>query len=537
MLFNNHYRASSAMKRTLFALSMISLFLLGCGGGADRDLTGALRSITTEEMQQHMLFLASDSLKGRNTPSPELDTAAAYIARTFQRHGLRPFNGSYFQQFHLDIVSLTEPNGLKILKGDTETSYEIKTDFTPFEMTANRTVSAPLVFAGYGITAPEYHYDDYANVDVRGKIVVVLRHEPREEDSTAVFMGKALTDYANVSRKVRIAREHGAVGLLVITDPLNHTSLTPRGFPWPSLSKTIPSDALPMTMGAEESEKIPVIHVGASVISALFGSVEGLREIQVEIDSTMTPHSFRLMGAEARVQTSTSVKVMPTKNVVGYLEGSDPVLKNQVVVVGAHYDHVGFKKQHGEGEDYIFNGADDNASGTCAIIGVSAGLGALPVKPKRSIVLVAFAGEEKGLFGSEFYTRHPLLPLDSTVAMLNIDMVGRNGRDSLYLVEGSSSPDLDSLAKEENSRIGFVLVDFTLPPGEGSDHMSFQKKNIPSLFFHSGSHADLHQVSDNPDKIDFVKMTRAARLVFLTTVRLANDSHRYRYVAKPISIF
>ena len=204
--------------------------------------------------------------------------------------------------------------------------------------------------------------------------------------------------------------------------------------------------------------------------------------------------------------------------------------------MGAHYDHVGFKKQHGEGEDYIFNGADDNASGTCAIIGVAAGLGALPVKPKRSIVVMAFAGEEKGIFGSEFYTRHPLVPLDSTVAMLNIDMVGRNGTDSLFLIGGDSSPDLDSLARQENARIGFVLEAHMLASG-GSDHMSFQRVNVPSLFFHSGLHADLHQVSDNPDRIDFVKLTRAARLAFCTAVRLANDTHRYRYIAKPVSLF
>jgi hypothetical protein len=349
-------------------------------------------------------------------------------------------------------------------------------------------------------------------------------------------MGKALTDHANVSRKAQIAREHGAVGLFVITDPLYHTSLTPRGFPWPSLSKTIPGDALPMTLGIDEKEKIPVVHVGESVINALFGSVDSLRNLQTRIDDTMTPVSFGIKGVEASFRTSTSIKEMTTKNVVGFLEGSDPAMRNQVVVVGAHYDHVGYKKQHTEGEDYIFNGADDNASGTCAVLGVAAGLGSLSTKPKRSILLLAFAGEEKGLYGSLFYTQHPLLPLDSTVAMLNIDMVGRNGRDSLLLIGGEASPDIDSIARVENARLGFVLVDDILTAG-GSDHMSFQKKNIPSLFFHSGLHPDLHKVTDNPDRIDLVKLTQASRLVFLTAVHIANDMHRYRYFSKPISLF
>jgi hypothetical protein len=483
-----------------------------------------------------MFFLASDSLKGRNTPSPELDTAASYISKVFQRCGMRPLSGSYLQQVSLNVVSLGEQNGLKIIKGGVGTSYEIKTDFTPFDMTANRTVSAPLVFAGYGITAPEYHYDDYAGIDAKGKIVVVLRHEPREEDTASVFMGKSATDYSNVLRKVAIARDHGALAVFVITDPLNHTSLAPRGFPWPSLSRTIPKDALPITLAAEEGSKIPVIHVGESIVNVLFGSVEELKALQTRIDSAMAPHSFDIAGTNAWVQTTTNVTMMPTNNVVGFLEGSDPVLKDQIVVVGAHYDHVGYKKQHADGEDYIYNGADDNASGTCALMGVAAGLGALQERPKRSILLIAFAGEEKGLFGSEYYVRHPLFPLDSTVAMLNMDMVGRNGEDSLFLIGVGSSPDLAQIAREEDARVGFVLVDEVLSSG-GSDHMSFQKRNIPSLFFHSGLHPQYHQVSDSPDLINISKLTNAARLVFLTAVRLANDNQRYRYIPKPITLF
>jgi hypothetical protein len=524
------------MKQVAASIVVFVAVLLGCGGRSDHEFSRALSSITLEEMRAHMFFLASDSLKGRNTPSPELDTAAAYIARTFQRNGLRPINGSYYQPFHLDIVSLGESNDLKIVKQGSERGFQIKTDFTPFEMTANRSVTAPLAFAGYGITAPEYKYDDYSGIDVKGKIVVVLRHEPREEDTSSVFMGKAPTDYSNVSRKVQIARDHGAVGLFVITDPLNHTSLTPRGFPWPSLSKTIPRDALPLTLGTDEQEKIPVVHVGESVVNALFGSVDSLRQIQTRIDDTMAPVAFDITGIEASVRTSTSIKEMTTNNVVGFLEGGDPALKNELVVVGAHYDHVGYKKQHTEGEDYIFNGADDNASGTCAVLGVAAGLGSLPAKPRRSILLLAFAGEEKGLFGSLYYTQHPLFPLGSTVAMLNIDMVGRNGRDSLLLIGGESSPDLDSIARSENARVGFILVEHILTNG-GSDHMSFQKKSIPSLFFHSDVHPDLHQVTDNPDRIDFVKLTQASRLAFLTAMHIANDTHHYRYIAKPISIF
>ncbi len=525
------------MKYFWFPLLVVSILLLGCGHTGETYLSAGLRAIDAGDLTPRMMYLASDSLKGRNTPSPELDSAAAYIARTFARDGLQGIGGSYLQRFNISLVSLAEPNTLSLFRRGSETRFELKADFTPFEMTASRIVRAPLVFAGYGITAPEYGYDDYAGVDAKGKVVLVLRHEPGEEDSSSVFLGTAATDYSNVARKVTIAREHGAVALLVITDPLNHSSLAPRGFPWPSLSMTIPRDALPVSLGGDEETKMPVVHVGEKVIDALFGGVEALREIQAGIDRTMKPHSFDLDGAEIRVQTSTSISSTPTGNVVGYFEGSDPLLKKQLVIVGAHYDHVGYKKQHAEGEDYIFNGADDNASGTVALLGVAAGLGALPERPRRSVLLIAFAGEEKGLFGSEFYARQPLFPLDSTVAMLNMDMVGRNGRDSLLLIGAEASPDLGRIVREENRQVGFVLVDAALRFGEGSDHMSFQKRNVPSLFFHSGVHPDLHKVTDSADKIDMIKLTNAARLVFLTTVRLANESQRYRYIPKPITLF
>ena len=529
-----HYDRAFLMKHFRFVLFLVLPLVFGCGSG--RSLTDGLDAITAESVSAQMTYLASDSLKGRNTPSPELDTAAAFIARTFARNGLQPVGGNYAQRFNLSIVKLGEPNTLALFRGGKELRFELKTDFTPFEMTANRAVRGPLVFAGYGISAPEYGYDDYAGLDVNGKVVLVFRHEPREEDSTSVFLGRAATDYSNVARKVRIAHDHGAVALLVMTDPLNHSSLTPRGFPWPSLLRTIPRDALPLTLGADEDSKIPVVHVGEGVIDAVFGGVEELKRIQMAIDLEMKPGSFSLTEMEVRVQTSTSIVSTPTSNVVGYCEGSDPLLKKQLVIVGAHYDHVGYKKQHAEGEDYIYNGADDNASGTVALLGVAAGLGALPERPRRSILLIAFAGEEKGLFGSEYYARQPLFPLDSTVAMLNMDMVGRNGRDSLSLIGAESSPDLGRIAREENARVGFVLRDEVLSSG-GSDHMSFQKRNVPALFFHSGLHADYHKVSDSPDKIDMIKLANVARLVFLTTVRLANESQRYRYIPKPITLF
>ncbi|HUI63595.1 MAG TPA: PA domain-containing protein, partial [Bacteroidota bacterium] len=285
-------------KRTLATcrILIISIIGFGCFHDLSRDPLDAIQKIRPQDVHRNIFYLASDSMKGRNTPSPELDSAGAYISREFARSGLLPVNGSYFQHVPLNIVDLGEPNALRIRLSADERSYEIKNDFTPFDMTANREVRGPIVFAGYGISAPEYRYDDYRGIDVRGKIVFVLRHEPGEEDSNSVFMGKAPTEYSNVDTKVRIAREHGAIGMMVATDPLNHSLLTPRGFPWPSLSRIIPRDALPLTLATDEDSKIPVIHVGESVITQLFGSVDSLRAIQSAIDKDLLPRSYLIDG-------------------------------------------------------------------------------------------------------------------------------------------------------------------------------------------------------------------------------------------------
>lgn len=524
------------MKKNVFCYFLIinlTFLLIGCTHpGFERADSTANKIITPDLVKKHIFVLASDSMKGRNTPSPELDSAAHYIAGVFKASGLQPVNGSYFQKVVLGIVSLGEDNYLKIVKDGAEQSYKIKTEFTPFDMTGNNQVNASIVFAGYGITASDYKYDDYKDIDVKGKIVFVLKHEPGEDDSASVFSGAKETEYSNVADKVRIAIEHGAVGVLVATDPLNHTSLSPRGFPWPSLSKTLPKDALPITSTADEEKKIPVVQVGEEVIAQLFGSVEGLKKLQSEIDSTIQPHSFEIVNTTISLKTSTIIDDKSSQNVVGYIEGSDPKLKNELLVIGGHYDHVGYLKQHSDTTDYIFNGADDNASGTSTVMAVAQAFGAITQKPKRSVLFIAFTGEEKGLMGSRSYVDKPLFPLDNTIAMLDIDMVGRNGADSLYMVSELLSPDLAQVNREENIEIGFTLIDEEKLQG-GSDHMSFKKKSIPFLFYHSGLHSDLHKVSDEPEMINAEKTAKAARLVFRTAWRIANEDKKYHLIENP----
>jgi hypothetical protein len=523
------------MKLSVPVYFAIALYFSGCGFFGVSNNTG-YNSIDSRTILRDITFLASDSLKGRPTPSREQDTAAAYIVNCFKQSNLKPVNGSYYQEVNLGKVRLATDNYLKISKDAKEVSFKIKDEFIPFEMTANNQFSGKVVFAGYGITAPEYEYDDYQNIDVKGKIVFVLRHEPGEEDTASLFDGNKATDYSEVKEKVKIAIEHGASAVMVATDPLNHSFLIPRGFPWPSLSKIIPKDALPISLLDEEKDKIPVIHVGEEVIKLLFGSVSKLRDIQEEIDKNVKPNSFELEGYTTSIKTSTEIEKAPAKNVVGYVEGSDLVLKNEIIVVGAHYDHVGPKKKEKPTDDIINNGADDNASGTVTILALAKAFGTLEVKPKRSVLFIAFAGEELGLLGSSAYVNNPLFPLDKTVAMLNYDMVGRNTIDSLYLVGGTRSPDLKQIAVEENEKVGFKLgYEYENFIGR-SDQASFLNKKIPILYLTSGEHPDYHKVTDEVWLINPEKIEKISQLSFYIINRIANESRYYKVIPKKISL-
>ncbi len=511
------------------------LILLLCAAGSlaflDRPTQTALSSIRPEDVRRHIDFLASDALLGRNTPSPELDRAARYLAAEFEKYGLQPVNGSYFQTFHLDRIRLGKENFVTVTEpSGTELELKIKRDFMPYQFTADGEAAGELVFVGYGITAPEYDYDDYAGLDVRGKVAVVLKHEPGEKDEQSPFAGRKPTEYSKLRAKVENAIAHGAAGLLVITDPLNHRSLRPRGFPWPSLYKNIPDAAVPYTLSILADQKIPVVQVGKRFVKSAFGGVESLRQIQAVIDSSGRPNSFALEGFRVVVRTSLEVESTPTQNVVALREGSDPELKKQLIVVGAHYDHVGYKPgQADSGEDYIYNGADDNASGTVALLEVAEAFSRQP-RPRRSVLFIAFAGEEKGLFGSRYYVEQPLWPLSQTRAMFNMDMVGRNQGDRVSIIGYRHSPDLKRINEAANKYVGMDLRYDGEEFFRRSDHYNFARKKIPVLFYNTGLHKDYHKVSDNPDKINVGKIATVARLVFRTVWHAANTAETFRYV-------
>lgn len=517
------------MNRKL-SIFIFSCFLLAGNAYPQKNIEKGLAQITPELVKKYVYFLASDSMKGRNTPSAELDKAADYLANEFAAMGIKPVNGTYFQNIPMCSRNLDVNNCvLKIERGGNSREFSLKTDYIPFEETGSGKISAGIVFAGYGITAPEYNYDDYKGLDVKGKIVLILKHEPGEKDPKSPFDGEKDTKYSALRTKLDIAKQHGAVGVMVVTDPLNHLMLTPQGYPWPGLSKYLPQDNLPIVM-CDKNDQLPFVQVGESVIQFLFGSVDSLKTIQKTIDEKLLPLSFAISNSVCELRTEVKIQEYTARNVVGYFEGKNPKLKSELLVIGGHYDHVGFMKKHKEGEDYIFNGADDNASGTAGVLATAKAFSACKSKPDRSVLFILFAGEEKGLYGSDYYCRNPLFPLDKTVAMLNMDMIGRNGKDSLEIEGEKQNPDLYLLVKTEAEKIGLKLI----APKEDlfgrSDHYNFYKNGISAMDITSGLHKDYHTVRDNPETIDPEKIALISRLIFRSAWIITNDGKYYKTV-------
>jgi len=467
------------------------------------------RAYSSKEFLQPIVYLASDKLKGRGDGTKELDEAAAYLAKRFRKFGLRPAGdqGSYLQHFMITVGAKMGPNNsLAYERGETQKALTLDQDFVPFSFSEALQLKAPLVFAGYGITAPEFNYDDYKGIDVKGKIVVVLRHEPQENDEKSVFAGKQMTTHSEIVNKAINARNHGAQGIVLANDLGNHP-----GEPDELIRFT--------TLVGPEEMKIAALQVKAAVADEwLKPSGQTLETLRQAIDKDLSNHSFAL---DPSAQLSLRVDVERVRkqvaNVIGLLPGKDENLTRQCVVIGAHYDHLGLGDQHSLAPSQIgkiHHGADDNASGTSAVLELADGLGRERGQLKHSFVFVSFAAEETGLLGSNYYVAHPAAacPLDQTLAMVNMDMVGRVAKNRLYVGGTGTSPGFKKLVEDANHDVGFELS-YSASGYGASDHMSFTVRGVPVLFFFSGLHSDYHKPSDTSDKINAEGGVKVVELV------------------------
>jgi aminopeptidase YwaD len=463
------------------------------------------RDPSASRLQQHVSYLASDALDGRRTGTAGANDAARYIAGEFGRLGLRPPSGggsrrpsqivaSYLQKFpYVAGVELGQPNQLIATRNGVQVPLNVRKDWMPLGFSGNAAVeSVPAVFVGYGITAAELNYNDYSsNEKVAGKVVIALTGTPDGDNPHGRF-----TRYEGVRWKAVAARNAGAKALLIVARENDFTQ--------DSLAR------LRHDHNAGDAG-IPVVVISRQGIEKLLEN-KPLSEIE-QAAKSKGDAAYAPIGWSMSVTTNIVRQEVPAYNVVGILEGSDPVLKKENIVIGAHYDHLG---RGGEGSGSlaprsgeIHHGADDNASGTAGLIELARVFSAQRPRLKRTVIFIAFGGEEEGLLGSNYYVNNPLTPLTNTVAMINMDMIGRMKDGKLTIGGVGTAKEWRDIIGQKND-LALTLNEDGFGP---SDHSSFYGKQVPVLFFFTGTHTDYHKPSDTFDKINYADEARILSLV------------------------
>ncbi len=491
-----------AVRPVLVAAAFMVAAIAVRTGDAAQD-TRSAAEISADRILHDIRFLSSEELQGRGTGKPGCEAAAEYIATVFAEAGLAAAGdgGSYLQAFDAVVgAEVGEGNELSATIGGAERSYEPDVDFRPLSFSESAGVTGDVVFAGYGISSSRLGYDDYEGIDVEGAVVLVMRHEPAEGDEDSPFEGTSLTHYSDLNYKAMNAREHGASALVLFTDPLNHEGAEEE------LLEFDPRAGV-------TSAKIPCVQITLATARELFeGAGLDVEELQGAIDEKIEPRSRRLEGVEMAVSTAISRTARRTYNVLGRLEGYDKALSEEFVTIGAHYDHLGVV----DGE--IYPGADDNASGTAALLELARAVPAIDPPPRRSVLFAAFSGEEIGLLGSSHLVEvlasgGPNPAGDSLpAAMVNLDMVGRLREGELMVGGVGSSPGFRSML-EWTAREHGLRLDYSEAGYGPSDHSSFYAKGVPVLFFFTGIHDDHHKPSDTWEKINAKGEARVTSLV------------------------
>ncbi|HEY4261394.1 MAG TPA: M28 family peptidase [Schlesneria sp.] len=472
-------------------------------------------------------YLASNKLKGRATGSPELEMAAAFIQQQFASFGIKPVPGhGYLQEYTATLGAHLGPqNQMRATVAGQPSKLSVGAGFIPFSSSSSGTAdNVSVVFAGYGITAKDLNYDDYAGLDVKDKFVLILRHEPQENDAKSAFDGRQLTSHATFVNKAVNAKMHGAKGIIIVNDTANHVGERDSLLSFGQSSGPTDAGLLFVQVTAKTAE-----HWLASSAPN-----RNLSSIIQGIDKDLKPESFALPGISISMKIEIVHESKAVHNVAAYIPGST----NEYVIIGAHYDHLGLGDEHSLAPSQIgkiHHGADDNASGTGGVLELARWFAKQP-QPKRGILFITFSGEELGLLGSSYYTTAPLLPLENAVAMLNMDMIGRINSDGKIYVNGTGT----------GSTLGRIVAGVPVPASlkidlsestgyGGSDHISFQAKKIPVIFFFSGLHGDYHKPSDTFDKINVAGAVDLLGYVAHITDALlaAPDRPTFQQVAEP----
>ncbi len=459
--------------------------------------------ITQAEIKYHIEFLASDSLKGRAAGTEGNNLAANYIRDEFKSYGLKPLgdDNKYFQTFEV-VTGLRAGEKNELIFADKK--FELGKDFKPLSYSADTSAEGIIVFAGYGISAPGAKYDDFEKTDIKGKIVMVFRYSPEGDNPHGAYY-----NHSPLRKKVALAAEKGAKGLLVVT-----------GF------EDGDDDLVSLQYEIGHGNYgIPAMSISRGTAMTLLGfSEEQFRDLQKKINISKKPESFETQ-AKIRMASHVVIERSKTQNVIGWKEGTDPEMKKEFIIVGAHFDHLGMGGSNSmyRGEPAIHNGADDNASGTTALLELAQKLSTQPLK--RSVLFIAFTAEELGLVGSKYFADHPTVDLKQAVTMFNFDMVGRLKENQLIIHGMGTSPGFTPMINDLNKNYNFALT--LKQDGNGpSDFATFYQKDMPVIAYFTNLHSDYHKPSDDADKINLEGEERIAKMALETITSIANADKR-----------
>lgn len=500
-------------------------------------------TITARTMAAHLRFLTNDLLEGRVVGHRGNEIAQIYLASVFERLGLEGVDvakdGPYYQPFEM-TGEVRGPGNKLVLRQvssgqEAEKTYEIGADFMPVNISAAKEASGPIVFAGYGLSSPQVGRDDYRDIDVKGKIVIV------QEGPMGI---PAIATEVTPTAKAHTAQAHGATGLIIISSAM---ATIDGNRVWPE--KPSPKVNRYFLVERAENVDIPMAYISVKLADRLLGEGRSVAALQKALDEKRADTSFALPSLQATLAINLVRRHVIVRNVLAMVRGTDPKLKNEVVVIGAHFDANGIDEK-----GLIYSGADDNGSGTAAVLNVAeafARAAEAGIRPRRTVLFAIWDGEEKGRAGSQYFVAHRLPAWGTVVVNINVDHAGRNeenvdqsdprfkgfplmsaqqNANVLHLLAYSFCPDVAKVVMEENKAIGLdVREDYDQHVSNlvrRSDHWSFLSQGIPAVFLHTGLHPDYHLPSDTIEKINFPKLEKVARLAFRTVWHLSNQDAR-----------
>jgi len=502
---------------TKLAASALSLFVLFLLAGWTPKVPSSADS-SAAELTGHVRFLSSDELMGRGVDTAGIHQARDYIGEQFKKYGLLPGGdgATYFQG--VEVVT-----GAKLKEGSELTIADLRLipdrQWAPLGFSASGKADGELVFVGYGITAEDYGYDDYAGADVKGKIAVVLRYEPPPKNDRSPFRKHPkYSRHAALRTKADTARQHGAVGMILV----DHHSAEEGEKQLIPLRRTLGRSDLGLVVAQITREVLD---------KALAEKGISLGALKEKIDRDERPASVPL-GLRASLEVQIEKVTGKGDNVIGVLPGAAPLSQGEHIIIGAHYDHIGlgyYGTRDGSTEGQIHHGADDNASGTALLLLLAQELSRRPDPLPVSVVFVAFTGEELGLYGSRRYVIRPALSLRSAKIMINLDMVGRMKNNRLMVAGVDTAKEFRGILNQAGS-----ALEVEMRPGVArSDHVSFYDNNISVLHFYTGVHEDYHRPTDTWEKLNVEGIEKISRVVLITVEKIANDREPLTFVRLP----